>query len=540
MKAADLKLEELVEFKDGSLSLKGRGLILHSLHALAQFRKDIIEILGTENARTILTRFGYFQGQADAAAMKRLFEWENLTELIKAGSRMHTMAGMAKNVIKNLNLNESGGTLNLEIIWYNSKEAEEHLYEFNKSEIPVCWTLVGYFSGYASFCLNKEVYFIEQYCKAQGNRTCVAVGKDADSWGKELTPHLPYFQSLDIKNKIDELTQQLVQKTKLFNQHLNELKYLGLTNDTPFIEIHSKAYRKVLYLAQRTARYDATILITGETGVGKEVLARYIHKISRRSAGPFLAVNCSALPETLLESELFGHKIGAFTGAVKDHIGIFEKANGGTIFLDEIGDISLAMQSKILRVLQEHEIMRVGENTPRKVNIRVISATNKNLQQLITEKKFREDLFYRLRVIEIEVPPLRNRKEDILPLARYFVDEFSKKFNIPHLHLDATCIDILHLYEWPGNVRELENIIERAAILSNDGLILPQHFPPVVSQNTLPFNSFVAGNKTLAQVENANINSILKLTGGNKTSAAKILGIDTSTLWRKLKSKNDQ
>ena len=183
------------------------------------------------------------------------------------------------------------------------------------------------------------------------------------------------------------------------------------------VEVHSSVYRQLLELATRVARYDSSVIITGESGSGKEVLARHMHRVSPRAPGPFLAVNCGALPETLLESELFGHKAGAFTGASCDRLGLFEEANGGTVFLDEIGDVSPAMQSKLLRVLQEHEIVRVGENRPRKVDIRVIAATHQNLQQAVVQGRFREDLYYRLGVIEMQVPPLRERREDIPSLA---------------------------------------------------------------------------------------------------------------------------
>jgi len=259
--------------------------------------------------------------------------------------------------------------------------------------------------------------------------------------------------------------------------------------------------------------------------------------LSSRSKRPFLAVNCGALPESLLESELFGHKAGAFTGAVKDRAGLFEVADKGTIFLDEIGDVSPAMQMKILRVLQEREIMRVGESETRKIDIRIIAATNKDLLQLIREGKFREDLYYRLCVMELKVPPLRDRKEDILPLARFFVDRVAERLKIRNLHLDAACIDYLQDYNWPGNVRELENVIERAAILSPDGTILVQHLPPTISSlRKSPIESIFRGNPSLVQVERAYIEKVLESTDGNKTKAARILGIDLSTLWRKLKN----
>ena len=199
------------------------------------------------------------------------------------------------------------------------------------------------------------------------------------------------------------------------------------------------------------ARFDTAVLITGETGTGKEVLARAIHRMSKRASGPFVAVNCGALPETLLESELFGHRAGSFTGAVEDRIGLFETAAKGTVLLDEIGDTSAATQTKLLRVLEELEIVRVGESVPRKIDVRVLAATNRDLDADVREGRFREDLLYRLRVVEIDVPPLRERPEDILSLTRHFVEHASKRLELPELRLDAVCADYLLEYRWPGN-----------------------------------------------------------------------------------------
>ena len=537
MKADDLRLDELITFTEGALTFHGREVVLHSLHAFAQFRKDLMDTAGVESARSTLTRFGYFQGQADGSALMDDFKWDSKEELIKAGCRLHSLEGIARDIVKELKFDEQSKTFRMELSWFDSKEAQEHLYTFGPSDHPVCWILSGYFSGFVSLCLGMDVYFIEESCKAQGNNVCHAVGKDLKSWGSEIRPYLGYFTLQDIKFKIEKLGSQLKQKSALLKKYEKEIAALGTTAKPSFIEIHSKAYRNLLLIANKVAPFDSTVLITGETGAGKEVLAKYIHRLSSRSKRPFLAVNCGALPESLLESELFGHKAGAFTGAVKDRAGLFEVADKGTIFLDEIGDVSPAMQMKILRVLQEREIMRVGESETRKIDIRIIAATNKDLLQLIREGKFREDLYYRLCVMELKVPPLRDRKEDILPLTRFFVDRVAERLKIRNLHLDAACIDYLQDYNWPGNVRELENVIERAAILSPDGTILVQHLPPTISSlRKSPIESIFRGNPSLVQVERAYIEKVLESTDGNKTKAARILGIDLSTLWRKLKN----
>ena len=536
MKAEDLKLEELVHFSDGAVNLHGRRLILHALHAFAHMRKDLHEMVGPEQTRRIYTRYGYFWGNADAAAMKRIFTWDSVAEWMKAGARMPTLQGLAKTVYKTLELEPAHPCLKLEIVWHDSGEAEAHLLELGPSAHPICWLLTGYASGYASFCLGRNIYFIEQKCRAQGDRVCMALGQDEAAWGSALVPHAPYFEAFDIQGKVQELTRELKRKTVELAKQRSRLETLEHAVKSSTVEARSELFRRVLELSQRVAPYDSAVLITGESGVGKEVLARHIHTVSHRAAGPFVAVNCGALPETLLEGELFGHKAGSFTGATHDRIGLFEQAGSGTLFLDEIGDITPTMQVKLLRVLQTKEIMRVGESKTRKIDVRVIAATNRNLPLAIREGRFREDLYYRLRVIELEIPPLRARRDDILPLARFFVKQFSRKLRLPDLRLDATTLDYLQAYAWPGNVRELENAIERAAVLSHAGVIVPESLPPtILHASTPPAASVDPGGRTLAQVADDQIRAVLEMTGGNRTRAAKALGISPATLWRRLK-----
>ncbi len=536
MRADDLELSELVDIKEGNLSLHGRRLVLHSTHALGQFRKDILETLGWESTRRLFTRFGFFWGQADAAAMKRIFKWDSLTEWLRAGVRLLALEGYTRSSIREMVLDEANGRLRMEMVWNDSGEAEGHLAEIGRAEDPICWKLIGYASGYASFCMGKSIYFIEKKCLGSGNNFCLVSGRDLESWGDEIKPHLKYFEAEDIKGSVEKLTLELRKKTEELSRHQERLAILDIRSQPFFAKVRSKSMQLILDLAQRVAKFDTSVLITGETGVGKEVLAHFIHNISHRSKGNFVAINCGALPETLLESELFGHKAGAFTGAIQNRIGLFEQAAKGTVFLDEIGDISPAMQLKILRVLQEKEIMRVGESKPRKVDTRVLAATNRNLEKEVADGNFREDLLYRLRVIEIEVPPLRGRKEDILPLARYFVNQLAKKLELPGLHLDATCVDYLQNYFWPGNVRELENAIERAAVLSPDGAIRSEYLPAQILEGVSAGRASVNPlTHTLEEVEREHIQAVLKSTNGNRTHAAKVLGISLSTLWRKLK-----
>ena len=294
---------------------------------------------------------------------------------------------------------------------------------------------------------------------------------------------------------------------------------------------------QTLDMAHMVARYDSSVLLTGDTGVGKEVVARFIHDSSHRGNRPMLTINCAALPAALLESELFGHKAGSFTGAINDRVGLFEQAARGTAFLDEIGDIDGAIQVKLLRVLQEREILRIGENIPRRVDIRIIAATNTDLAAAVAQNRFRKDLFFRLRVIEITVPTLSERGEDILVLAKHFLAELAVRMQLPDLNIDQECHPYLLKYPWPGNVRELYNVVERAAIFAQGRTIRIKHLPPELldpAASNWPTEAYVP--KSLAEIQDTHIRRTLAYTDGNRLRAAKILGISPSTLWRKTKN----
>jgi transcriptional regulator with PAS, ATPase and Fis domain len=455
---------------------------------------------------------------------------------------MHTLQGAARVVVKGVEVDLEAGRFHMEITWHGSAEAEEHRLALGQATQPVCWTMVGYASGYASFCTGLEVFFVEDKCRGKGDRICSAVGRDRQSWGEAIDPYLSYFRAEDIQGHVMRLTRQLQEKMREIARQRRRISSLEKVVDVTPVEIHSSVYRQVIEFASRVARHDSSVVITGESGSGKEVLARHIHRVSPRSDGPFLPVNCGALPETLLESELFGHKAGAFTGASHDRLGLFEEANGGTVFLDEVGDISPSMQTKLLRVLQEREVVRVGENRPRKVDIRVIAASNKDIKREVEEGRFREDLYYRLGVIEIEVPPLRDRPEDIVSLARHLVAKTARRLGLDTLRLDSTALDYLTSYRWPGNVRELENVLERAAVLCKGGVIRPEDLPvsvtgaSVTGTGTTPPRFAPGGGQSLQEVERRHIQAVLESVGGNRTRAAKILGISTATLWRRLKT----
>jgi two-component system response regulator HydG len=299
----------------------------------------------------------------------------------------------------------------------------------------------------------------------------------------------------------------------------------------------SEAMKEIFKTLSLVSPTNATILIHGESGTGKELIARAIHENSLRTNKSFITLNCAALPEALLESELFGHEKGAFTSALSRREGRFELANGGTIFLDEIGDLTLTTQAKLLRAIQEKEFERVGGMKTIKVDVRILAATNRNLKEEVEEKRFREDLFYRLNVVAIELPPLRERKEDIPLLGKYFLEKYTKENNRKIEGFAPLSMDLLTRYRWPGNIRELENAIERAVIMCKGPWLLPEHFPANFQSTSpeFPRGQSLALDKNLKEMERSVIQETLEKVDGNKSRAAKALGISRKSLYNKLK-----
>lgn len=298
----------------------------------------------------------------------------------------------------------------------------------------------------------------------------------------------------------------------------------------------SPSMQKIFDLIERISSSSSNVLITGESGTGKELVAKAIHYNGIRKEGPFIAINCSAIPENLLESELFGYKKGAFTDAKSDKKGLIFEANEGTLFLDEVTEMPLSLQAKLLRVIEEREVRPLGDTNSYPIDVRFISASNKNIELLIQQGRFREDLYYRLKVIDIEMPPLRERKEDIPILIQSFITRYSQEFKKNVSGISEEAIKILLNYSWPGNVRELENIIQRAITLSQHERILPEDLPPYLIQRTDEklFEWALEEKMTLEQLEKEYIKRVLIETGGNKSKAAEILGLDRKTLYRKL------
>lgn len=338
-----------------------------------------------------------------------------------------------------------------------------------------------------------------------------------------------YIMKGDDNDKIIPLLHRAFDKVHLSRKVEQLQKQIGNKYSFDSILGHSAAIQQAITAAKKVAATDATVLLLGETGTGKEVFAQAIHQSGNRRNKTFIAVNCSAFNKDLLESELFGHKAGAFTGAIKDKKGLFEEANGGTIFLDEIGEMPVELQAKLLRVLESGEFIKVGESKTIKVNVRIIAATNRDLQKEIEAGHFRSDLFYRLSVFEITMPPLRERVKDIPVLANHFAGLFAAKTNKPAPVLQRDYFEALQRYHWPGNIRELKNIIERSVILNENGQLTTKDLPVELQATDSSFSAF-----DLAVVEKAHIRKVLQHTNGNKTEAARLLNIGLTTLYRKI------
>ncbi len=532
MRARDLDLKELLQSDPGGgiLRFANERVLLLDAVALGLLRRELIDVLGASAARAVLTRFGYAHGWRTAENLRTGLPWDNDDEWRHAGGRLHTLQGLVR--VESPGPREGPRPIG-DSIWHDSYEAEQHLLHLGPSDEPVCWTLTGFASGYLSRAYGTEIYCLEERCRGKGDAFCRLVGRSREEWGEAIVPHLPYYEKACLDAVLSQVTRELRQLERRLRLNRQKSRAGTATHPTGFI-VQSAAMERVLDVARRVAQVDSTVLLTGESGVGKERVARFIHDQSARAAGPFVAINCGAVPENLLESELFGHVRGSFTGATQDRVGLFEAANTGTLLLDEIGEVPPPMQVKLLRALQERQIRRVGENRNRTVNARVIAATNRNLVDEIRAARFRQDLYYRLRVVEIEIPPLRDRREDILPLARSFVVEAAKRTGRTVNGFTPAAAHQLLRYPWPGNVRELENAMERAVVLTRRSGIDLEDLPPEVGL-LVPDAMSATDVRPLADVERDYIQSVLRAVGGNRAQAAAKLGIGEATLYRKLK-----
>jgi DNA-binding NtrC family response regulator len=537
MRVEDLHHKELLELdpEAGIIRFAGQRALLLDAVAMGLLRQYLVENFGLTAARAVLTQFGFAHGWRMAEAMQKEFKWADNEEWRRAGPHIYTLEGLFCTQPGSEDALSKQGAMLLA-----SYEAEQHLLHFGRSDSAVCWTICGLISGYLSRTAGREIYVLEDRCLGQGHAACHLLGRTREEWGDERAEELSFFDSGRLKECLDvslsRVTETLKAAELKLRAHRQALVSVVRDVEEPLgVVAKSAKMQQVVDLARRVAKVDATVLITGESGVGKERIARLVHDESTRAVGPFIAVNCGAITETLLESELFGYTRGAFTGAASDRPGLFEAANRGTLLLDEIGEVSPGMQVKLLRVLQEREIRRVGESKSRPVDVRILAATNRDLAHGVAESTFRQDLYYRLKVVELNVPPLRDRRDDILPLARLLLAEAAIRVARKISGLAPSAADQLLRYDWPGNVRELENAMERAVALARGSRVDLEDLPEEIRQ-AFPKPVVNGGAvQSLADVEKEYILAVLELNGGNQTRTAKQLGIGSATLYRKLK-----
>ncbi|HMB91718.1 MAG TPA: sigma-54-dependent Fis family transcriptional regulator [Rhodothermales bacterium] len=553
MNPSNLKLLELLTVDDaaGTLHFAHRRMLLLDADAMGLLRKELLETLGLERTRRILTRFGYACGYRDALTSKEVGDWRSLAEWWAAGPRLHTLEGVVTVRVLHAQMDPAIGLFDVEAEWRNSYEVEQHRTHIGPSDAPVCWTLTGYASGHSTAVFGREVFYYEPECVGKGDTRCRVIAHAADAADPAVQALKDSYRVENVEVELGRMLEALEQHAKALAQQQVKVSALESQLSSLRTVLHddngagelvgaSAAFRQVLQLVERVAPSDATVLLCGETGTGKDLLARALHAQSARREQPLITVNCAALPTGLVESELFGHEKGAFTGAAQRRLGRFEAADGGTLFLDEIGDLPLETQAKLLRVLEHGAFERLGSTHTRTVNVRLVTATNQPLEQLVAAGTFRADLFYRIHVFPIHLPPLRERPEDIELLVHYFAQKYRRRFkkNITAIHPEV--LAHLRTYSWPGNVRELEHLIERAVLLA-DGELLTIDTP----LRTRELATVEGGQRTMTRpfttlhaMERAYISDVLRHTHGRiagPDGAAEILGLPASTLRHRLK-----
>ncbi len=450
---------------DGRIWLQEQRMVLLHTEALGSLRREMIDSLGLEQARGLFTRAGYVSGARDAQLVRKQWPEADPLAAALAGTRLHALEGVVKVELVKVSYDPDTSGYEGEFLWHNSSEDDEHIAAYGIGGSPACWMQVGYATGYVSTLFGRLIVFRETMCRSMGEAHCRVVGKSADKWD-------------DIEQDMRYLNAREFVDTAAYARPAPRAAELPVL-DTPAGDAMvgaSSAFNAACHQLSRVARTSATVLFTGESGVGKEKFASMLHKISPRKDQPFIAVNCAAIPETLIESELFGVERGAYTGASHSRPGRFERASGGTLFLDEIGTLSFVAQGKLLRALQEGEIERVGGTRGIAVDVRVVAATNEALRQAVRDGKFREDLFFRLNVFPIHLPPLRERRDDIPLLMTHFLNHYRHKHGGQASGFTQAAVRALLNYDFPGNIRELQNLIERAVITADtDGLIDVHH-----------------------------------------------------------------
>ncbi len=467
----------------GHIWLDSKRMFLLHTGAFGTLRQELIETVGIAEARGILTRMGYQSGARDAELAKKVRADLSYFERFCVGPQLHALEGIVLVEAVKVEVDVERGHHYGEFIWHESIEDEAHIMAYGVGSEAVCWMQIGYASGYSSAFMGRSILYREVSCRATGDSTCRIIGKPLEEW-EDADEDVSYFRAQGFVNRtIVDFGASKARDSSARGER-GAAAGAGRYHDARMLVGASAGFNIVCHAIKRVAPTDAPVLILGESGVGKEMFARALHGESSRSDKPFIAVNCAAIPEQLIEAELFGVEKGAFTGAVSSRPGRFERANGGTLFLDELGCLSLPAQSKLLRAVQEGEIERVGDSKQRLVDVRIVAATNEDLRDAVERKTFREDLFYRLNVYPVQIPPLRERIEDISLLMEYFLDRLTARHHRDVSGFTGRAIDALLAHDWPGNVRELENVIERAVILATDGGSIDVcHLPEIVARS---------------------------------------------------------
>lgn len=536
---------------DGRIWLNDQRMVLIQSLVLGRLRQEIIDAFGTETAKGLFMRVGYMQGVRDAELIQKRFPQEDLTHALAAGPRVHTLEGFVKVTTKQFQFDLRKGTYFGEFYWDDSSEAAEHISSYGISSEPVCWMQTGYPSGYTSTLFGRPVIFREIECAAMGAPRCFVVGQHVDAWGKDAPER--HYLGLDWKSRRSVTVDRPVPSSAAkpsgqSSQDTAERQVVGV----------SASFLRTRLMLEKVADTDATVLFIGESGVGKELFSNELHKLSLRLQGPFVPINCAAIPETLVESELFGVEKGAFTGAIQSRAGYFERAHGGTLFLDEIASLTYSAQGKVLRAIQERKIERVGGTKTIPVDVRVVAASNVDLTEEVRAGRFRQDLYFRLCVFPIVIPPLRDRRDDIPLLAAHFLKLFRERHRRDVAGFTRRAMDALLAYDFPGNIRELQNLVERGVIYAESGsLIDMQHMftgfekAPSLSlkltgegrigaapqDGTALINErrMITAPEALKRAEVELYRSALETAGGNVSSAARQLGLTRAKLEYRLR-----
>jgi DNA-binding NtrC family response regulator len=548
---SDADLRRMLHFsaRDGRIWLAGQRMVLVHAAALGALRRELMRTIGREQTRRLLMRAGYASGERDAALARQVRGDASVFDMFVVGPQLHMLEGAVQVTPEQFELDVAAGTFQGIFRWDHSWEVETHVRDFGPQDEPVCWMLLGYASGYTSAFMGRPTLFKEVACRACGDTHCRIEGRPLSEWpDAEAMAHDYAADSLivrleDLQSQVDTLRSTL--------QPADELG--------PLIG-RSKAFGAAAELLRKAAATQVTVLLTGETGVGKERFARALHAMSTRKGKTFVAVNCAALPGELIESELFGAEKGAFTGSGAARQGRFERADGGTLMLDELGELPLPAQAKLLRVLQHGEIERLGGTQTRKVDVRVIAATNVDLQAAVAAGRFRSDLMYRLNVYPIRIPPLRERVDDIEPLAAHLLQRFAALHGKRVAGFTDRALDAMRGYPWPGNVRELENLIERGVILASTDEPVDVHelFPTLPGAAPVTVNAagqlergapngsealyddVMRRELSLDELEDALIQEAVRRADGNLAAAARALGLTRPQLSYRLQRVRDR